>query len=256
MMHEKIEQRRSSPLGWREVLVHALLLIVLLAVLFPGVFFRGELAVPGGWLTTVKPWSHHMPPEAESPKNWLTSEVFVFFTKTFFITQEALEAGEWPLWNRYEMLGMPQLANYQSNPFYPPRLFNVFFGIYAGTSLALVLRLWLCGMAAYVCARGIRLGQHTARFFSLAWMLSSFNLLWAYWPVPDNSAWVPLIFLGAEWLLRGRWRRGFALLTVSATLILFTGHPETALSFGLGIGFFSVARGLDDSGQTAVCRSP
>ena len=242
MMHEKIDQARTPSLGWREIMVHALLLLVLLAAIFPGVFFRGELALPGGWLTTVKPWSMHMPPEAEAPKNSMAHEAFVFLTKTYFVTQESLEAGEWPLWNRYEMMGMPQLANYQSNPFYPSRLLNVFFGIYAGTSMALLLRLWLCGMSAYICGRGIDLGKGASRFFSFAWMLSSFNLLWAYWPVPDNSAWAPLIFLGAEWLLRGRSRRGFALLLVSASFILLTGHPETALAFGLGIGMYFLLR--------------
>ncbi|MFO7973238.1 MAG: YfhO family protein [Candidatus Hydrogenedentota bacterium] len=241
-MNDRVEQPRSSSLGWREVLVHALLLLVLLAVLFPGVFFRDELALPGGWLTTVKPWSQHMPAEAEAPKNSMTHEAFVFLTKTYFVTQESLEAGEWPLWNRYEMMGMPQLANYQSNPFYPCRLLNVFLGIYAATSTALLLRLWMCGMSAYICGRGIGIGKGASRFFSFAWMLSSFNLLWAYWPVPDNSAWAPLIFLGAEWLLRGRSRRGFALLTVSATLTLLTGHPETALAFGLGIGMYFLLR--------------
>jgi len=209
--------KRYQKSRWAEYVLQALLLLILLAILFPGVFFRGELALPGGWLTTVKPWSHHMPPEAEAPKNKLTNEGFVFLTKTYF-------------------------SNYQSNPFYPPRLLNVFMGVYTGTSLAVLLRLWLCGMNAYICGRGIGLGRGTSRFFSFAWMLSSFNLLWAYWPVPDNSAWVPLIFLGAEWLLQGRSRRGLALLMVSGIFILFTGHPETALAFGLGIGVYFMLR--------------
>ncbi|HOD48384.1 MAG TPA: YfhO family protein [Candidatus Hydrogenedentes bacterium] len=240
-MHDRLD-RTPPALGWRELLMHALVLLALLAILFPGVAFRGELALPGGWLTTVPPWSQNMPPEAVAPKNWLTNEVFVFFTKTYFVTQEALKAGEWPLWNNYEMMGMPQLANYQSNPFYPARLLHAFLGIYAATSLTVLLRLWLCGMNAYICGRGIGLHPGTSRFFSLAWMLSSFNLLWAYWPVPDNAAWAPLLFLGAEWLLRDRSRRGFALLTVSATLTLLTGHPETAFAFGLGLGVYFLLR--------------
>lgn len=242
MIHEKIEQRRSSPLGWREVLVHALLLIVLLAVLFPGAFFRGELALPGGWLTTVKPWSHHMPPEAEAPKNWLTNEVFVFFTKTYFVTQEALEAGEWPLWNRYEMMGMPQLANYQSTPFYPPRLLHTFLDVYVATSLLILLKLWLCGMNAYLCGRGIGLSRTGSRFFSVAWMLSGFNLMWTYWPEPDIAAWTPLLLLGVEWLAQERWRKGFVVLTFAATLLMLAGHPENALSMSMGIGLYFFVR--------------
>lgn len=241
-MNDRVEQPRSPSLGWREVLVHALLLLVLLAAVFPGVFLHGELALPGGWLTTVKPWSEHMPPEAEAPKNWLTNEVFVFFTKTYFVTQEALEAGEWPLWNKYEMMGMPQLANYQSTPFYPPRLLHTFLDVYVATSLLILLKLWLCGMNAYLCGRGIGLGQTSSRFFSVAWMLSGFNLMWTYWPEPDIAAWTPLLLLGVEWLAQERWRRGFVVLTFAATLLMLAGHPENALSMSMGAGLYFFLR--------------
>lgn len=240
-MLERLSERYQNS-RWAEYALQALMLVVLLAILFPGVFVRGELAVPGGWLTTVKPWSHHMPPEAESPKNWLTSEVFVFFTKTFFITQKALEAGEWPLWNEYEMMGMPQLANYQSTPFYPPRLLHAFLELYVATTLYVVLKLWLCGMNAYICGRGIGLGRPASRFFSVAWMLSSFNLMWAYWPEPDIAAWTPTLLLGVEWLAQERWRRGFFVFSFATTILMLAGHPENALSVSMGVGIYFLLR--------------
>ena len=240
-MHDRVENP-TSPVRWREFVIHAGVLLLLLAIIFPGVALRGELALPGGWLTTVKPWSEHMPPEAEAPKNWLPSEVFVFFTKTYMIAQEALENGEWPLWNKYEMMGLPQLANYQSTPFYPPRLLHTFLDVYVATSLLILLKLWLCGMNAYICGRGIGLGRGASRFFSFAWMLSGFNLMWTYWPEPDIAAWTPLLLLGAEWLVQERWRRGFFLLTLAATILMFAGHPENALSVSMGVGAYFFLR--------------
>jgi len=32
-------------------------------------------------------------------------------------------------------------------------------------------------------------------------MLASYNLIWCNWSLPDVSAWLPVMFLGVEWIL-------------------------------------------------------
>ncbi|MBN2311882.1 MAG: hypothetical protein JXR94_23080, partial [Candidatus Hydrogenedentes bacterium] len=58
----------STPLTWRECLLHAVLLILLLIPAFPGVFLRGEQASPADLLYTFTPWDQHTPPGFEKPK--------------------------------------------------------------------------------------------------------------------------------------------------------------------------------------------
>jgi hypothetical protein len=170
------------------------------------------------------------------------SDVITAFHPYYALVHAALERGEWPLWNHLEYSGMPLLANCQSTVFYPPRLFHAFVDVRVATTFFIILKLWLCGMMAYACGRGMRLSRDASRFFSAGWMLASYNLIWANWSLPDVSAWVPLLFLAIELLLDGRYRRGFFAMLAGGSLIFLAGHPETALTMCLGLGVYFVLR--------------
>lgn len=60
--------------------------------------------------------------------------------------------------------------------------------------------------------------------------------------MPEGAAWLPILFLGVEWTLRGAYRRGFCLTTLSATLLLFAGHPESAFGMGVCAGLYFILR--------------
>lgn len=224
------------------VAVQAVFLLVLLVAVFPGFFLRGELIVPGDLLFQTPPWDRYAPPGWERPHNRLMSDVVTAFMPYYAVTRQALDAGEWPLWNPLELGGMPLLANCQSAVFYPPRLLHAFLDIYLATSWYIVLKLWLCGMTAFFCALGLRLSMPTARFFSVAWMMASYNLVWCNWSLPDVSVWLPVLFAGTEFVLRGEYRRGVITTALGGTLILLAGHPETAFAMSLGLGFYFVFR--------------
>ena len=232
----------SDGINMRELLIQAVLLVVLLIPVYPGTFLRGEVTLPGDILYIAEPWKGHAPEGFEGHRNPVLFDSICQHTLWYEMAQEALEAGEWPLWNHLQNAGMPLLANYQTAVFYPPRLFHVFFDNYTAITLFFLLRLWLCGATAYLCGRGIGLGVAASRFLSIGWMLASYNLLWSYWPEPDVAAWLPVLFLGAEWLIAERIRKGFAAMLVGAVLILLAGHPETAFTMSYGVGIYFVLR--------------
>lgn len=232
----------TPPLRTREVLLHALLLIALLAFVFPGVFLRGEHIVPGGLLYHFPPWRAHQP-EGLAPNNNLTAlDALCMFHLYNVQLKRAIAEGAWPLWNPYEYLGMPLLANAQSAFFYPPRFLHALLDTHLATTLHVLLKLWLCGMTAYWFAREIRLGVTGARFASVAWMLGGYNLTWCYWAEPDVSAWFPVLLIGVERLIAARWRGGFFAMASAATLILLAGHPESAFAMGSIAGIYFVIR--------------
>jgi hypothetical protein len=218
----------------------------LLVFVFPGVFLRGEAISPSDVLGAIPPWRGYVEYDANGPNHRLMSDVVTAFHPYYALTRAALDRGEWPLWNPLEYSGMPLLANCQSSVFYPPRLLHAFLDVRVATTFFIILKLWLCGMMAYACARGMRLTRGAARFFSVAWMLASYNLIWANWSLPDVSAWVPMLFLGIELVLGGRYRRGFFATAAGGTLIFLGGHPETALTMCLGLGlYFALRLALD-----------
>ena len=242
MSSEEVVPRRRGLHGLRHYALHGLLLFALLVFVFPGVFLRGEMIGPGDILFQIPPWQEYAPEGFERPQNWLMSDVVTAFFPYYALTTAALREGAWPLWNDKEFAGMPLLANCQTAIFYPPRLLHAFLELRLATTLYILLKLWLCGMAAFLCARGLGMALPYARFFSVAWMLASYNVIWCNWSLPDVSVWLPVLFLGVELVLARRYLRGFCAMVIGGTLILLAGHPETAFGMCLGLGVYFVTR--------------
>jgi len=232
----------TTPIRVRELVLHAVLLIVLLAIVFSATFLRGEMISPGAMLYETPPWSDQRTADIPIVDNRLTADALSQFHLWFVLVKASIAKNEWPLWNPTEYGGLPLMANFQSTVTYPPRLLHAVFDTHVATTIYILLKLWLCGMMAYLCGRGLDLSGGASRFLSVAWMLGSYNLVWAYWPIPDVAVWVPILFLSVEQVLRQRYRRGLFGMAFSATLLLLAGHPETAFTAALGIGVYFFAR--------------
>lgn len=229
-------------IAFREIVFQAAVLIVLLCIAFPGAFFRGEMLSPADLMYKSPPWSHYAPREWKDAQNPLMSDCLTAFLPWHYLHKQALKNGEWPLWNHLFMTGLPLLANCQSAVLYPPNLVCPLLDLHLATTLHILLKLWLCGMTAYLCGRVLKMGRWSARFLSIAWMLSAFNFVWCYWPIPDVAAWFPLIFMGTELILRGSLRRGFFAIAAGGTLALLAGHPESLTAFCIGLGVYLILR--------------
>lgn len=218
------------------------MLAMVLVALFPGAFLRGELLSSADVLYIMEPWSKQAPEGFDRPKNELMVDPVAAFRPYYITTRAAWEAGEWPLWNPYQYLGVPLLANCQSAVFYPPQLLHALMDVDSAMSWTILLKLWLCGMSAFVCGRGVGLSRIAATYFSFGWMLGGYNWVWAYWPLPDVAVWMPVVFLAVEWIRKGEYRSGAFLLAFGGTLLLFAGHPETSFTMALGVGYYYVVR--------------
>lgn len=227
---------------FRDYLIQSVFLLVLLIIAFPGFFFRGEVLSPADILFQSKPWKSYAPKDWTGPSNRLMSDVVTAFYPYYSLTKREFDEGRWPLWNRYELGGMPLMANAQTAIFYPPRLVHRFFDIPTANSLYILFKFWLCGMTAFFCARGLRFNINAARFMSVAWMLCGYTVAWAYWSLPDVAAWLPVLFLGTEKVLNGRYVFGGMCVTLSGVMMLFAGHPETAFTMSFGVGVYFALR--------------
>lgn len=226
----------------KELPLHAALLALVLAAVFPTVAFKGELISSADILFQSPPWDVHKPDGFELPQNRLAVDPVIAFRPDYLLTREAVSSGEWPLWNPLEYAGVPLLANAQSAVFNPYHLLLLWCDVDLAITLFVLIKLWLCGMTAFVAARVLMLNLHAARFLSIAWMLGSYNFIWSLWPLTDVSAWLPVAFLGLELLLLGAYLRGFFALALGATLMNLAGHPETAFTMCVGAGLYFLLR--------------
>ena len=235
---------RSIPVAHsrsRECLVLALLLAAGLVAAFPGVF-RGEMLSPASMLYDKAPWAAYAPPGWTGSPNHFLFDIMNQDRPWYFLTRQALDAGEWPLWNPYWAFGVPLLGNGQTAVFYPPRLLHAFLDIDVATTLLILFRIAACGIAAYLCGRGMGLRISVCRFLCVAWMLASYNRIYCSWPLSDASTWFPLMLLGTEYIAGNRLRRGFWTLTLSCTLCILAGHPETTFVGGFALGLYLLLR--------------
>jgi Bacterial membrane protein YfhO len=234
----------TQPRGieWPEVAVQCIVLLMALAIVFPATFFRGEMLVPGDVLHDIAPWREARGKAPEAASQRLMLDAINAMNAFYAVGAEALRNGEWPLWNHREMAGVPLLANAQSAVLYPPRLLHAVFELSTATTLFILLKLMICGMTAYVAARLTGITTAASRFVSVGWMLCGYTLVWCYWPLTDVSGWIPVVFVGLEFLLDGRYRRGFFALSLGGALILLAGHPETAFVAASGAGLYFVLR--------------
>ncbi len=232
----------NNRLTLREFLIQSALLLALLLVLFPNTFFKGELISSADILFALPHWDKCAPEDWDFPQNKLVFDHIFFTRPNFLLCQQEVLNGEWPLWNHLELTGVPLLANSQSSVFYPLRLLQLVLQIDWALTVYVILKLFLCGIVGYLCARLLKLSPALARFFSVAWMAGSYNLLWCHWPLTDVAIWVPPLLLGMEFLLREAYRRGFFTTTFAGVLILLAGHPETAFTFCLGLGGYFLVR--------------
>ena len=241
-MTAEVQSGKVREAGWREWQwggVQAVILLIALCGLFPGYFFRGEMIAPTIALRDVQPWLSAAGGTPAGIPMRLMPDVITFFIPQYSLIQRALNQDEWPLWNPYQFGGMPLMANCQSSVLLPPRILLLFFSLQTAVSLFILLKLWLCGMAAWLAARRLGLGLAVASLYSLMWMTTPYCLLWSYWSLTDVALAFPVTFLGVEQCLRySRSLSGPAFFGAGVAWMMLAGHPETAFAFCWVLGVY------------------
>jgi hypothetical protein len=145
----------------------------------------------------------------------------------FTIAADQWRSGTVPLWTPYQGFGGPLAANFQSAVFDPLMMVPV---IVAGVPLgqdAAILGLFLAGMlAAFAFARVLGMTRIAGLVLGVGFGLNGYFL------VASNNGWVrlyafiPILLLLVELMLRRRQARWFALTAVAVALSIVGGMPE------------------------------
>jgi hypothetical protein len=172
------------------------------------------------------------------------SPVVMFYSEKA-VAARALHRGELPLWNPYNAVGVPLLANAQSQPFAPFFLPFMAFPNPWCYSLLLLIQLLFGGFGAALLLRKLGAGTTPQVFAALLFAFNPYALnylvysdVWAY-------VWFPWVFLAAE-----RWVRRESGVAVPALLIALmgmSGHVESAF-FGAASAFAYLAVRLFQKG--------
>lgn len=223
-----------------------LLLIVTVIPVWKAVF-AGEAIGPWDHIRHFAPFNG---PKPETPWDVLQADGALQFYGWRDLVFESWRYAEVPVWNPYQLGGMPLMGNSQSGALYPP---HVLMGVlHVPTPLAMGLLAWFhlfwAGLGVYMLTRRLGASQVGAAIGGVAFGLSPFMLAWTALPsVPTTVSWIPWLMWACCWLGDSNSKGIFArLLGFSAIFgcFLLAGHLQFIAYGVFSVFLFAVFRAV------------
>ncbi|HEV7765503.1 MAG TPA: YfhO family protein [Thermoanaerobaculia bacterium] len=136
--------------------------------------------------------------------------------------QWCLAHGEWPLWNPFILSGDILAGSGQSAPYNPFLLIALLLPVPIGLTFSAAITHFLAALGAFLFAREIGCRESASLIAAAGWTCATSLVFFILWPLGFAWTLLPLVLLGV--------RRGSVPILMSAfTLLLLSGHPETAM---------------------------
>jgi hypothetical protein len=241
MSKMEIPNRMVNKLSRNEHLLAAIMLLLILAIFYRDVVFKGktflmETAAPGT-MPYAGPYNYKgvSPRFAANDAGAIAWQIEPF--NRFIST--SLKKGDFPLWNPYAGLaGSPLLADGHTGPLEPIQFFFFFvparFWPYA-VDIQLLVRFFLAGYFCYLFVRR----QGTSFWASVAsgtvFMLSSYFVSFGNHPQIKTEALLPLVLYGYDRLTDPKDKLGFWLCALFIGWGIIAAMPESTF-FSLFLG--------------------
>lgn len=244
---------KLRPLGVARILAHrdfcaCTVLAVVVLVLLGRAPLTGRVLAPTDSIFLTPFFADQKPAHFQHPANPLLFDQVYQFVPWRRFAWERLRAGRVPLWNPYSHAGAPLVATMGGAVFYPINLLLLPLPFEQTFAWSAILKLWIAGTLTYLLARSCRLGQEASLISALAFMLSSYLIVWLGHPHTNVAIWLPGILLADELFLtasnRAERLRYSALLAILVGVQFTGGHAETSADVLLAAAFYHVLRGI------------
>jgi hypothetical protein len=163
----------------------------------------------------------------QNPGNDNALDVVLYFYPVYAATYDRIAQLHVPLWNPFQLCGVPWLATLQGGFFYPTHLLYVLLPLHWAFEICLALSLVIAGVAMAVFARRVGLSGPAALLGAILFSLRG----WVPGALAEPNAleaivWLPLGALAVVELARGGGARATALLAVAVGLSFLAGYPQ------------------------------
>lgn len=148
--------------------------------------------------------------------------------------------GHLPLWNPYNVLGMPLAFNWGSAPFGLSSLVGYAFPVRMAFAAGLLTTLLVAGCGGYLLGRVLGLGILASVFGAVTLELSGSFVGWLGWTIAGVAAWSGWLLAATFLIVRGR-RRLLATLVFALALAgaIYSGEPETLAQVAISVVVFA-----------------
>jgi len=157
----------------------------------------------------------------------------------------ALASGDIPLWNPFERGGLPVVGQIEAGLMYPVNWILVLYGLVAGSmpfsvlQFKIVLHLSMAGIFMYMFLRNHKLAPVSAVIGGLGYQFSPYMMHHVPFSIIWSASWIPLVFLGIDWLFQKRNIFSGFFLAASIGLCVAAGSPPSVYyAFIIALPYF------------------
>jgi hypothetical protein len=154
-------------------------------------------------------------------------DAYGYLYPAYETTYARLAHGILPLWNPYQLCGVPWLAALQTGVLYPPHALYLVLPTHTAMGALALGHLLLAAATTFAMARRVGIGPIGAALAGLLFAARG-RLPWLV-VVPnmfEAAAWLPLGCLGVLLLTDGEVRRGIVVLALATGMTLLAGYPQ------------------------------
>jgi len=165
----------------------------------------------------------------------------LYFAPMTNLAWHQVHSGQVPLWNPYNLLGLPLAFNWQSGVFSLPTAISYLVPVHYAYTVIVLVKLIVAGTGVYTLCRVLGLRPLSAAFAATTFELSGPMLHWYGWAMTGVSIWAAWIVVAAILLIRGSHRlRNTVFLAVTVALAVYGGHPESLIVMTVALLVFFV----------------
>jgi hypothetical protein len=167
------------------------------------------------------------------------ADQILYFAPLTNLAWHQVHSGQLPLWNPYNVLGMPLAFSWQSGVFSIPVLLSYLAPVHAAYTVIVVAKVVIAGTGAYTLCRVLGMGPLSAAFGGTVFELSGPMLHYSGWAMTGVTCWAGWIFAAAILLARGEHRlRDTILLALAVAAAIYGGHPESVAVLAVSLVIF------------------
>ncbi len=220
--------------------ISAVLILIIMLLLFfskPIINIRTQYHSPAN-LGQFFPLTH----AGYEQTNTSLNDIFLQMHPWAIFNDRSVRQGELPLWNPYNGLGAPFMANFISAVFSPYNLPFYLFDFGVASILASFLKLFACGFFTFLFLRSFSISYWPALIGATIFMFSGYNLFFLQWPQSSISPTIPAAFYFIRKLTQNKHVQTTALwgLMLSLAAGIMAGHPEAFFAALLMIGIYTL----------------
>ncbi len=190
------------------------------------------------WFTT--PYTASRPADLTRPSSEETYDEPLFLQPWLRYTRS--HGLNTPLWNPYQMGGMPLLGTANGTPYSPLYLPVYVLPFWRGLAFDAALRIFVAALGMFLLARALGARFTGSLLSGIVYAFGLFMVIWLPWPQTAVWAWIPWMLLLTDRLVRRPEPLAVAGLGAVVGAEFIAGHPESMLHAFVATGLFFILR--------------